>query len=69
MAPRNPAAQTAYGPMVIAAAEHSRPPRQRLHDDPLAIRMLPAAQRLIARGCELDPVVRTPTVWGGLCQE
>ncbi|MDR7277594.1 class I SAM-dependent methyltransferase [Catenuloplanes atrovinosus] len=58
MAPRNPATQTAYGPMVVAAAEHARPPGQRLYDDPLAVRMLPTAQRWIARSCRWDAVYR-----------
>jgi methyltransferase (TIGR00027 family) len=43
--PRNPAAQTAFGPMVLAAMEQTEPPAQRLVDDDLAARFLPAATR------------------------
>lgn len=42
---RNPAAQTAYGPMVLAAIEHQEPPGQRLVDDDLAASFLPAGMR------------------------
>ena len=43
--PRNPAAQTAFGPMILAAMEHSEPPGRRLVDDDLAARFLPAPTR------------------------
>jgi methyltransferase (TIGR00027 family) len=43
--PRNPAAQTAFGPMVLAAMEQSEAPGQRLVDDDLAARFLPAPTR------------------------
>ena len=33
---RNPAAQTAFGPMVLAAVEQNEPPDRRLVDDDLA---------------------------------
>ena len=42
---RNPAAQTAFGPMVLAAIEHYEPPERRLVDDDLALSILPAGQR------------------------
>jgi methyltransferase (TIGR00027 family) len=42
---RNPAAQTAFGPMVLAAMEQSEPPGRRLVDDDLAARFLPAPTR------------------------
>jgi methyltransferase (TIGR00027 family) len=42
---RNPAAQTAFGPMVIVALEQSEPPGRRLVDDDLAARFLPAPTR------------------------
>jgi methyltransferase (TIGR00027 family) len=42
---RNPAAQTAFGPMVLAAVEQYEPPGQRLVDDDLAARFLPAPTR------------------------
>jgi methyltransferase (TIGR00027 family) len=44
MAP-NPAAQTAFGPMVLVALEQSEPPERRLVDDDLAARFLPAPTR------------------------
>jgi methyltransferase (TIGR00027 family) len=43
--PRNPAAQTAFGPMVLAAMEQSEPPERRLVNDDLAARFLPAPTR------------------------
>ena len=42
---RNPAAQTAFGPMVLVALEQSEPPERRLVDDDLAARFLPAPTR------------------------
>lgn len=42
---RDPAAQTAYGPMVLAALEQHEPPQRRLVDDDLAARFLPARMR------------------------
>jgi methyltransferase (TIGR00027 family) len=41
----NPAAQTAFGPMVLVALEQSEPPGRRLVDDDLAARFLPAPTR------------------------
>lgn len=46
---RTAVAQTAFGPMVIAACEQHTPPARRLVDDPLAARLLPAGQRLLVR--------------------
>jgi methyltransferase (TIGR00027 family) len=43
--PRNPAAQTAFGPMVLAAIEQREPAARRLVDDDLAARFLPAPTR------------------------
>ncbi|MBV8181168.1 MAG: SAM-dependent methyltransferase, partial [Mycobacterium sp.] len=43
--PRNPAAQTAFGPMVLVAVEQNEPPDRRLVDDDLAARFLPASAR------------------------
>jgi O-methyltransferase involved in polyketide biosynthesis len=40
---RNPAAQTAFGPMVQAAIEQYEPPERRLVEDDLALSMLPPA--------------------------
>src|SRR6201992_4039874 len=42
---RNPAAQTAFGPVVLVALEQSEPPGRRLVDDDLAARFLPAPTR------------------------
>ncbi|MEC4761739.1 SAM-dependent methyltransferase [Mycobacterium sherrisii] len=42
---RNPAAQTAFGPMVLAAVEQNEPPARRLVDDDLADLFLPAPLR------------------------
>jgi len=42
---RNPAAQTAFGPMMLAAVEQGEPPGRRLVDDDLAARFLPAPAR------------------------
>lgn len=43
--PRNPSAQTAFGPMMLAAMEQGEPPGRRLVDDDLAARFLPAPTR------------------------
>jgi methyltransferase (TIGR00027 family) len=43
--PPNSAAQTAFGPMVLAAMEQTEPPGRRLVDDELAARFLPAPTR------------------------
>ncbi len=43
--PRNPAAQTAFGPMVLVAVEQSEAPERRVVDDDLAVRFLPAPIR------------------------
>ncbi|HEU4363722.1 MAG TPA: SAM-dependent methyltransferase [Mycobacterium sp.] len=42
---RNPAAQTAFGPMVLAAVEQNEPPERRLVDDDLAQLFLPRRMR------------------------
>ena len=72
---RNPAAQTAFGPMVLAAVEHNEPPDRRLVDDDLAELFLPAplrwlvaatrwapARRLMVRGSEFTG----PGLWANL---
>ena len=76
---RPASAQTAFGPMVIAAAEQNTPAPQRLIDDQLAIRFLPPRMRLIVRACRWRPVhnllVRVtdgtaPGMWGSmLCRK
>lgn len=47
MSARNAAAQTAYGPIVLAAIEHNEPPQRRLVDDDLAESFLPPRFRLL----------------------
>jgi methyltransferase (TIGR00027 family) len=42
---RNPAAQTAFGPIVLVAIEQHQPSERRLVDDDLAARFLPAPTR------------------------
>ncbi len=55
---RNPAAQTAYGPMVLAAIEHQEPPGQRLVDDDLATPFLPAGMRALVAAMRPAPLRR-----------
>lgn len=47
MQPRNPAAQTAFGPIVLSAIEHQEPPERRLVDDDLAESFLPSGLRFL----------------------
>src|ERR1700756_5892464 len=56
--PRNPVAQTAFGPMVLAAIEQNEPPGRRLVDDDLAELFLPAALRLLVRATRWGPARR-----------
>jgi methyltransferase (TIGR00027 family) len=58
---RNPAAQTAFGPIVQAAIEQYEPPERRLVDDDLALPMLPAAQRSLVRAMRW-PLLRRLTI-------
>jgi len=46
---RNPAAQTAFNPIVQVAIEQYEPPGRRLVDDDLALSILPAGQRAMVR--------------------
>lgn len=75
MLKRSPAAQTALGPMVVVAIEQTYPARQRIVQDDLAVRYLPAGAQLLARACSWPPLRglfvrlsdrRAPGVWGGL---
>ncbi len=72
---RNPAAQTAFGPMALAAVERNQPPGRRLVDDDLAELFLPRplrwlvaatrwapARRLMVRGSEYTG----PGLWANL---
>jgi len=47
MQPRNPAAQKAFGPMVLSAIEHHEPQGRRLVDDDLAASFLPVRLRML----------------------
>jgi methyltransferase (TIGR00027 family) len=55
---RNPVAQTAFGPMVLAAVEHNEPPGRRLVDDDLADLFLPASLRLLVGATRWGPARR-----------
>src|SRR5262245_1473312 len=55
---RNPAAQTAFGPMMLAAVEHNEPPGRRLVDDDLAESFLPVPLRLLAAATRWGPARR-----------
>ncbi len=55
---RNPVAQTAFGPMVLAAVEQNEPPGRRLVDDDLAELFLPAALRLLVGATRWGPARR-----------
>ncbi|HEX3545849.1 MAG TPA: SAM-dependent methyltransferase [Mycobacterium sp.] len=60
----NPAAQTAFGPMVQAAIEQYEPPERRLVDDDLALSILPAGQRGLVRAMRW-PLLRRLTISAG----
>ncbi len=55
---RNPAAQTAFGPMVLAAIEQNEPPDRRLVDDDLAVLFLPAPLRWLVGATRWGPARR-----------
>jgi len=55
---RNPATQTAFGPMVLAAVEQNEPPGLRLVDDDFAELFLPAALRRLVAATRFAPVRR-----------
>jgi methyltransferase (TIGR00027 family) len=61
---RNPAAQTAFGPMVQVAIEQYEPPRRRLVGDDLAAAILPAGQRAVVRMMRW-PLLRRMTIRAG----
>lgn len=75
MKQRNPAAQTAFGPMVLAAVEQHEPPAHRLVDDDLAQAFLPAGLRAVTaatrwaavRRLMVDATERSgPGLWANL---
>jgi methyltransferase (TIGR00027 family) len=51
-----PAASTAYGPMVIVAVEQTLPEAQRIIDDHLAYKMLPAYMKLMVKAANFKPL-------------
>src|SRR5208337_2543896 len=55
---RNPAAQTAFGPMVLAAIEQNEPPGRRLVDDDLADLFLPTPLRWLVAATRSAPLRR-----------
>ncbi|MFZ1178080.1 MAG: SAM-dependent methyltransferase [Mycobacterium sp.] len=55
---RNPVAQTAFGPMVLAAIEQNEPPGRRLVDDDLADLFLPAPLRWLVAATRSAPLRR-----------
>jgi methyltransferase (TIGR00027 family) len=61
---RNPAAQTAFGPMVQAAIEQYEAPERRLVTDDLALSFLPAGQRALVRAMRV-PLLRRVAVAAG----
>ena len=58
MTSRDAAAQTAFGPMVLAAIEHHEPPTRRLVDDDLAESFLPNRFRFLVRMARSDALRR-----------
>ncbi|MCT7659469.1 SAM-dependent methyltransferase [Mycobacterium deserti] len=64
MARRDPAAETAFGPMVQVAIEQYEPPERRLVFDDLAGSFVPSGQRLLVRAMRWRPLRRL-TVWAG----
>jgi methyltransferase (TIGR00027 family) len=72
---RNPEAQTAFGPMVLAAVEQQEPQQRRLVDDELAAAFLPAPLKALVAATRLAPlrqaVIRAsersaPGMWANL---
>ena len=61
---RNPAAQTAFGPMVQVAIEQYEPAGRRLVTDDLALSFLPTGQRALVRAMRW-PLLRGMTVRAG----
>ncbi len=55
---RNSVAETAFGPMVLAAVEQNEPPGSRLVDDDLADLFLPAPLRWLVATTRLAPIRR-----------
>jgi methyltransferase (TIGR00027 family) len=75
MTKRSPAAQTAFGPMVVVACEQIMPAERRLIEDGLAVHFLPWGLRLLVHACRwrllrdwlIDRTEkRTPGIWAGM---
>jgi methyltransferase (TIGR00027 family) len=75
MARKNPAAQTAFGPMVLAAVEQNEDPERRLVQDDLAYAFLPKGLRAVVASTRLSAVRRAmigatersgPGLWANL---
>ncbi len=75
MTARNAAAQTAFGPIVLAAIEHNEPAERRLVDDDLAESFLPTRFRMAVRLTRSASIRRAamaaadrsaPGVWAGI---
>jgi methyltransferase (TIGR00027 family) len=73
--PRNAAAQTAFGPMVLVAVEQGEPPDRRLVNDDLAVQFLPTAIRWLIAAAPPNLLRRLtiaameregPGLWAGL---
>jgi len=73
--PRNPAAATAFGPIVLSAIEHNEPADRRLVDDDLATAFLPLPLRLFVTATRWPRVRRAviaasersgPGLWANL---
>lgn len=71
----NPEAQTAFGPMVLAAVEHHEAPSRRLVDDELAESFLPGHLRALVKMARVGVVRRAllaasdrsaPGTWAGI---
>jgi methyltransferase (TIGR00027 family) len=71
----NPAAKTAFGPIVLAAIEQQETPDHRLVDDDLAASFLPKPLRAVVRATRFGPVRRAviaasersgPGLWANL---
>jgi methyltransferase (TIGR00027 family) len=75
MGRRPPAAETAFGPMVVVACERLEPPARRLIEDDLALRFLPGRLRFLVHACRWRPLrdwlvrwteKQTPGIWAGM---
>lgn len=70
-----PAAETAFGPMVIVAIEQTFPKEQRILHDPFAYQMLPLYMKIMVKVCNLSRLRKaflnllekaTPSIYAGM---